>query len=80
MSHRSNKGLPQPNKSGSSTSAAGMAARVGFREPPSFTVMRDGGMRRFCALFNRRFDQMARTTRPEWRDFSRTEHAFGRSV
>lgn len=36
-------------------------------------MLHDGGLAAFSRTFNRRFDELAATTRPEWRSFARAE-------
>lgn len=67
-----NTGRPQRNSRGS-TSAASFAGCVGLPEPGRGPMYGDGGLRTFCLRFNRRFDELAATSRPEWRSFARAE-------
>lgn len=53
-------------------SAAAFAGCIGLPEPALFHPGQ-GGLKAFCRQFNRRFDQLAATTRPEWRAFTQAE-------
>ena len=58
------------------SSAAAFAGVIGLPDPGRGPTYADGGMRAFCSLFNRTFDEIAETRRPEYRAFSRTERTF----
>jgi hypothetical protein len=54
-------------------SAAAYAGCIGLPDTDGRLQLHDGGLRAFCATFNRRFDELAATTRPEFRSFARAE-------
>jgi hypothetical protein len=54
-------------------SAAAFAGVVGLPDPGAGPVLGDGGLYAFCHTFNRRFDELAATCRPEWRSVARAE-------
>jgi len=66
------RGRPARN-SRSGGSAAAMAGCVGLPDPTGYVRLGDGGLSAFCHLVNERFDEMAATTRPEFRSFARAE-------
>ena len=73
------KGIPNRNTTGGVGSAASMCGRFGYKEPPKYIVLGDGGFRAFCLRFNKRFDEKARTDRPEWMPFVNQGDGFNRS-
>ncbi len=54
-------------------SAAAFAGCIGLPDMDRGPRLDDGGLRLFCRNFNQRFDDLATSTRPEWRSFSRAE-------
>lgn len=56
-----------------SGSAAAFAGCIGLPEPDGRLHLGDGGLYAFAAVFNQRFDELAATTRPEFRSFARAE-------
>lgn len=56
-------------------SAAAYAGCVGLPDPGRGPMLYDGGLITFCRRFNRRFDELAATRRPEWRSHAATERA-----
>ena len=55
------------------SSAAAFAGCIGLPEPDGRLRLGDGGLYAFGRLFNQRFDELAATTRPEFRSFAREE-------
>jgi hypothetical protein len=55
------------------SSAAGQAGCCGVPDFSRGPYVGDGGLASFSRVFNRRFDEMAQSSRPEWRSFSRAE-------
>lgn len=54
-------------------SAAAFSGIIGLPEQGRGPRLYDGGLAAFSRTFNRRFDELAATTRPEWRSFARAE-------
>ncbi len=52
-------------------SAAAFSGCIGLPDNDGRLTLGDGGLRTFGRLFNRRFDELAATTRPEWRSLAR---------
>lgn len=68
----SHSGRParNPRTSGSAAAHAGI---IGLPEPGGHLVLRDGGLERFCGVFNRRADTWLATRSIECRAFARAE-------
>jgi hypothetical protein len=54
-------------------SAAAFCGVIGLPDPDRGPQLHDTGLRAFCRTFNQRFDDLAATTRPEFRSFAQQE-------